>query len=315
MIATTPPYGPDDVSLLGTGAMGRPMAAHLVRALGPVRVWNRTRARAHELANLGARVVDHPAQAATPVVLTMLPDLPQVVDVVERNDGVLAGWATAGIEEPVLVVHGTVSPMEVREYANALRQRCGAVVVDAPVSGGTIGAERGDLSVMAGGDEEVVDALGPLFAHYAGMVRRMGAAGAGQMAKLCNQVVVAGTVGAVSEAVLLARRAGLDVAALLEVLGGGLAASELLRQKGCRWLEEDYTGGGSAANQLKDLRFVLGAAQTLGAPLPVSGAVTDLFAELVAAGEGELDHTAAYRALQRRSGDGATPPAGPPARA
>ena len=133
-------------------------------------------------------------------------------------------------------------------------------------------------------------------------VRRMGPVGSGQLAKACNQLVVASTVTAISEAMLLARSAGLDLEVLQELLLGGLASSEVLRQKGSNWLTEDFSVGGSAANQVKDLNFALTAAQEMGTVLPLSSTVRDLFRSLLAHGEGGLDHTAVYRTLQRLSG-------------
>jgi 3-hydroxyisobutyrate dehydrogenase-like beta-hydroxyacid dehydrogenase len=133
-------------------------------------------------------------------------------------------------------------------------------------------------------------------------VRRMGPVGSGQLAKACNQLVVASTVTAISEAMLLAQAAGLDREVLQELLLGGLAGSEVLRQKGSNWLTEDFSVGGSAVNQVKDLNYALASAQDLGAVLPLSSTVLDLFSSLVAHGEGDLDHTAVYRTLQRLSG-------------
>ncbi|MDQ0871041.1 3-hydroxyisobutyrate dehydrogenase-like beta-hydroxyacid dehydrogenase [Arthrobacter sp. V1I9] len=174
-------------------------------------------------------------------------------------------------------------------------------VLDAPVSGGTAGAENGTLSIMVGGDEPVARSLEPVFQAMGTTVRYMGPAGSGALAKACNQVIVAATVTAVSEAMLLARSGNLDLAVMLELLRGGLANSEVLRQKGERWLTGDFTGGGSARNQLKDLGFVLDAATTRGLELPVSTAVNELFEEMVANGDGALDHTGIHETLAKRS--------------
>lgn len=298
------PLRPGDVAVVGLGKMGEPMARNLLKKLGPVTVWNRTSAVAEQLGALGARVAPTLADAARPVVLTVLPDLPDVVAVVEQDDGLAAGWRASGIEDPILVVHGTVSPPAIREYADIAWCRYGARVVDAPVSGGPQGARDGTLSIMVGGDAATVGRLRPVLELLGSVVRHLGDVGAGQIAKACNQVVVAGTLSAVSEAVLLARRSGVDVTALLDVLAGGLAGSEVLRQKGVHWLERSYEAGGSARNQLKDLRFASELAASVGSPTPVTDVVRQLFEELVEAGDAELDHSAVYRAIERRVASG-----------
>lgn len=302
--AHLPPLSAEDIAVVGLGKMGQPMARNLLTKLGPVTVWNRTAAAAAQLGDLGARVAPTLTQAARPVVLTVLPDLPDVVTVVEQDGGLAAGWRAGGTEHPVLVVHGTVSPPAVREFANVAWRRYGARVVDAPVSGGPQGAREATLSIMVGGDAATVTRLRPVLEHLGSVVRHLGDVGAGQVAKACNQVVVAGTMSAVSEAVLLARRSGVDVTALLAVLAGGLAGSEVLRQKGAHWVEQSYEAGGSVRNQLKDLRIVSELARSAGSPTPVTDVVRQLFEELAEAGDGELDHSAVYRAIERRTQPG-----------
>ena len=302
--AHLPPLSPQDVAVVGLGKMGQPMARTLLSRFGPVTVWNRSAATAAQLADLGAHVAPTLAEAARPVVLTVLPDLPDVISVVEQDGGLAGGWRAAGIEQPVLVVHGTVAPPAVREYADVAWRRYGARVVDAPVSGGPIGAREGTLSVMVGGDPATVGRLRPVLEHLGSVVRHLGDVGAGQVAKACNQVVVAGTMSAVSEAVLLARRSGVDLPGLLDVLAGGLAGSEVLRQKGRHWVEQSYEAGGSVRNQLKDLRIVSSLAESVGSPTPVTDVVRQLFEELAEAGDAELDHSAVYRAIERRTESG-----------
>lgn len=284
------------VALLGLGPMGSPMARRLLAA-GPLTVWNRTASRAAEFAEAGARVAATPADAAEDVVLTVLPDLDQVESVLAGEWGLLRGWQERGVASPVLVVHGTVSPPRVAQLAKTLFDRQGVRVVDAPLSGGTVGAAAGTLSVMVGGDEPTARALFPLFEHFGRTVRYVGRSGAGALAKLCNQVIVASTVAAVSEAMALARTAGLDQEVLMELLRGGLADSELLRQKGGKWLADEYSAGGSAANQVKDLIYLREAAAAAGVRLSVADAVTALFAHMVERGDGALDHTGVIRTI------------------
>jgi 2-hydroxy-3-oxopropionate reductase len=255
----------------------------------------------HCLAAAGATIADTPAEAAQQVVLTVLTDLGDVRDVLNGTEGLIAGWERSAVASPVLVVMGTVSPTAVRELAAELSQR-GIRLVDAPLSGGVQGAAEARLSIMVGCEPGDFDEILPVLATLGRTVRRMGTVGSGQLAKACNQLVVASTVTAVSEAMLLARSAGLDLAVLQELLLGGLASSEVLRQKGVNWLTEDFSAGGSAANQVKDLNYALAAADEMETVLPLSSTVRDLFRSLLAHGEGNLDHTAVYRTLQRLSG-------------
>jgi 2-hydroxy-3-oxopropionate reductase len=289
-----------DVSLLGLGRMGEPIARRLLAGLGSLTVWNRTPAKAEALRSAGARVVTRPADAAAAVTLTVLTDLADVEELLDGEDGLLAGWAAAGVPRPVLVVHGTVSPVGVAALAERLAG-AGIDVVDAPVSGGVPGAESGALSVMVGGTPEAVDRAWPVLSLVGSTVRHLGPPGAGEVAKACNQVVVAGTIGALSEALLLADANGIDRGQLLELLGGGLAGSEVLRQKRGRWLTGDYEGGGSTANQLKDLRFVAETAAAGGLTLPIAATLSAVFERAVDDGDGALDHSGVALSLARHA--------------
>ena len=291
-----PPLGPGvSVSLLGTGPMGAPIAQNLIAAGVPLTLWNRTPEKAEAIH--GGTVAPRPADAATDVVLTVLPDLPQVEALLEGADGLLAGWAQAGVVEPVLVIHGTVAPTAVAAFAARCESLFGVVVIDAPLSGGTIGAEQGRLSVMAGGPGSVVQWLTPLFELYSSTVMWFGEAGAGATAKACNQIVVAATVTALSESMALAKASGLDLNKVQTILKGGLANSEVLQQKGSRWITGNFDGGGSAKNQLKDLRFVMDAAADAGLSLSVANTLTSEFEKMVGEGLGDLDHTGIYLSI------------------
>jgi 2-hydroxy-3-oxopropionate reductase len=277
--------------------MGAPMAANLVRGLGALTVWNRTPGKAAEVAAIGAREAAFPADAAADVVLTVLPDLPQVEEVLHGPDGLLAGWRRAHVPDPMLVVHGTVSPVAMRAFAETLLREHRVRVVDAPMSGGVPGAERGALSLMVGGDPADVEALAPVFAPIATTVVHFGPSGAGQIAKACNQVVAAGTIAALCEALCLAEHYGLPRADLLSALAGGLAGSTVLDQKRDRWLREDFTGGGSARNQLKDLGFARAAEDAAGAPSELTALLHEQFHRMVAGGDGDLDHSGLLRTI------------------
>jgi 3-hydroxyisobutyrate dehydrogenase-like beta-hydroxyacid dehydrogenase len=290
------------VSLLGLGRMGEPIARRLLASLGCLTVWNRTAAKASALEQAGARVAATPAEAAAPVTLTVLTDLVDVEDVLAGEEGLIAGWAAAAVERPVLVVHGTVSPVRIAALAQRLAGD-GIDVVDAPLSGGVAGAESGALSVMVGGAEDAVEHAWPVLSLVGSTVRYLGSSGAGETAKACNQVVVAATVSALSEALVLADASGIDRGHLLELLGGGLADSEVLHQKRDRWLTGDFFGGGSTANQLKDLRFVADIAAARGLNLPVAATLRQVFERAVADGEGELDHSAVELSLARHASE------------
>jgi 2-hydroxy-3-oxopropionate reductase len=289
------------VSVLGLGPMGAPIARNLLATFGPITVWNRTMTKARELVPVGCRLAQTPREAACAVTLTVLPDLNHVEALLGGETGLLAGWADRRIVTPVLVVHGTVSPVQVAEFARSLWADHHVRVIDAPLSGGTIGGANGTLSIMTGGDVGTAKSVEPLFAHYGRTVRYLGPSGSGQLAKACNQIVVAATVTALSEAMLLARTAGLDLQVLQEILQGGLARTEVLEQKGGKWRSQDFTEGGSARNQLKDLRFALDAGRSQRLDLPTTARVTELFAQMVADGDGDLDHTGVYRTIARAS--------------
>lgn len=240
----SPPQPPGTVGFVGLGAMGLPMAANLAKAGFDVLVWARGRIPLDAAVAAGCRAAGRPADVAAGArtVITMLPDLPQVRDVSAGPDGLLAGLDTAAPAEAMdtLVVMGTVSPVAVRALAQELRS-IGVTVVDAPVSGGVTGARDATLSIMAGGTEYAVESVRPYLTAMGSTVRRMGDTGAGSLAKACNQLVVAGTLVALSEAVVLGEHGGLDPAALLEVLAGGLASSEVLAQKRRHLADSDFT--------------------------------------------------------------------------
>jgi len=276
--------------------MGAPIARNIIAAGVPLTLWNRTAHKAEALA--GGRVAASPAEAASEVVLTVLPDLPDVERLLVGAEGLLAGWKAAGIGHPVLVIHGTVSPVAVAAFAAECQRNHGVTVVDAPLSGGTIGAEEGRLSTMVGGPRHVVEQITPLFGLYSSTVAWFGGAGAGSTVKACNQIVVAATVTALSEAMALAAASGLDLEQVQSVLAGGLANSEVLRQKGQRWIDADFEGGGSAQNQLKDLRFISEVAAAAGLTLPVAGSLLAAFQAMVSAGNGHLDHTGIYLGIR-----------------
>ncbi len=288
------------LGLFGPGRMGGPMAANLARAGYDVLTWTRSGELAPELAEAGVRRLDSPAEvgAQTRTVLTVLPDLPEVVAVCDGDEGALS-QAEPGT---TVVVMGTVSPPRLRSWAETVTAR-GHLVVDAPVSGGVEGARDGTLSVMVGGPDGAVQALGPVFDVLGGTVRHLGPVGSGQVAKACNQVIVATTLAALAEAVTLGTHAGLDTADLLDLLGGGLAGSRALADKGPRYVDGDFAPGGAARFQHKDLGFVLEAAREEGVAMPVAALVDQLFGAMRWTGRGDLDHSGVVEIVRMLSGD------------
>ncbi|WP_405513214.1 NAD(P)-dependent oxidoreductase [Streptomyces canus] len=298
---TSPPQQPGTVGFVGLGAMGLPMAANLAKAGFDVLVWTRGRIPLDAAVAAGCRAAGRPADVAAGArtVITMLPDLPQVREVSAGPDGLLAGLDTAAPAEAMdtLVVMGTVSPVAVRALAQELRS-FGVTVVDAPVSGGVTGARDATLSIMAGGTPYAVESVRPYLTAMGSTVRRMGDTGAGSLAKACNQLVVAGTLVALAEAVVLGEHGGLDPAALLEVLAGGLASSEVLAQKRRHLADSDFTPSGPARYLHKDLGFVLDSAADAHVELPLSTSVARLYAAIDDRGLGDLDNSVVLRLLR-----------------
>lgn len=279
------PAGVGSVSVLGLGPMGMPMARNLLASGLPTTVWNRTRSRAEGIGADGARVAETVADAAADVVLSVLPDVPQLRELLDEP--ALAAFGAAGT---VLVVTSTTSPEHVRALGEELAPR-GIRVLDAPMSGGVAGAEAGTLSMMVGGEEADLAVARPVLEVIGGTLTHLGPLGAGSLAKLCNQVVVAGTLASIAEALGLARAGGIDPAQVMEVLSTGLAASEVLTQKREKLLEREYSLGGSTDNQVKDLRYATAAMEGEGLTGRLSPVLLEMFTELVRRGAGQDDHT------------------------
>lgn len=287
------------IAFLGLGRMGQPMSQHLATAGFPVRAWNRSPRPGIEPPGTDYALTDSAATAAAGagVIVTMLPDLAEVRHVCSGPGGALS----AARRGAIVVVMGTVSPVGVRQWAAELAAD-GFRVVDAPVSGGDVGAREASLSIMVGGaDEDVAEVLAPLQAMGT-VVRHLGPIGAGQLAKACNQVVVATTLTALGEALTLGARGGLDVEALLDVLAGGLAGSRALEVKRTLLATHEFVPGGSAGFQHKDLGFALEAARAEGVSMPVTAVVDQLFGAMRWTGHGEDDHSGVMQITELLSG-------------
>lgn len=291
---------------VGLGLMGGHMAANLLKAGWTVTGWNRSAVALDDFAaHGGVRVADVAALRDEPVIIFMLPDLSYIEDAAQE---LLAGWAA---EPPkpgtAVVVMSSVSPAAVRDFGArvAAVSRGNAVVVDAPVSGGTKGAEDGTLAIMAGAEERDFQRVLPLFNAMGGTVRRLGPLGSGSLAKACNQLIVGTTTAALAEAAELAERSGMDVGALYEVLSGGLAGSRVLDIVGPRLAAKDYEPTGPAKFMHKDLSFVLESAAAVEAAVPMATAGVELYAELKRQGLGGLDLAAVRQTISNLSDNNA----------
>ncbi len=242
------------VGVIGLGIMGAPMARNLLRAGFPLVVWNRTPQRADALVAAGAERAASPREVAerAAIAITMLSDSPDVAEVYRAVDGVLAG-AGAG---DVLIDMSTIAPRVARELAAEAAAR-GAAMLDAPVSGGDVGAQEGTLSIMVGGDAAALERARPALEALGTRITHVGASGAGQVVKACNQIVVGLTLEALGEALVLGSKAGVDPAAIVEALGGGLAASRVLEVRGPKLLARDFEPGFKLDLHAKDLAIVL----------------------------------------------------------
>jgi len=271
------------VGFVGLGIMGRPMAGHLRRAGHPLTVFNRTAGRSDDLVAAGARVAASPAEvaAASEVIVVMVSDTPDVEEVVAGPRGLIEGIRPGS----VVVDMSTVSPDLERRLAARLRER-GADLVDAPVSGGDVGARNATLAIMAGGEPATVERVRPLLMRMGKNVTHCGPVGAGQLAKLCNQILVGVTLLGVSEAIALARGSGLDPEVMIKAVEGGAAASWQLSNLGPRILRGDFEPGFMVDLIQKDLRIVLETADVAGAPIPATALVRQLFLAAQARGLG-----------------------------
>jgi 2-hydroxy-3-oxopropionate reductase len=261
-------------------------------------VHNRTRTKAEQLAQHGARVAASPREVAqtSDVVITMLPGPPEVEEVVAGEGGLLEGAA----EGSLIVDMSTSSPLLARQLASMARER-GVRMLDGPVSGGDVGARDGTLSIMVGGEDEDFERARPLFEVMGETVVHVGGAGAGQVVKACNQIVVALVIEAVAEALVLGSKAGVAPDRVVEVLPGSLASNRVLEVKGEKFLSHEFTPGGKVEYHRKDLGIALAAGREYGVTLPVTALVEQMFGVLEAKGRGGWDHSALLTLIEEGS--------------
>ena len=287
------------VAFLGLGTMGAAMAANLGRAGYPLTVWNRTPGRATGLVELGATEAATPARAsaAAEVVLVCVSDSPDVEAVILGPDGAIEGLRPGSL----VIDCSTISPSVSRSIAERLAT-AGVGFVDAPVSGGSEGAQKGTLSIFCGGSPADVERARPVLGAMGRTITHVGSVGSGQAVKAVNQVILAGTYLGVAEGLVLAMKAGLDVPQVVDALGGGAAQSWVLANRSGRMIENEYPLGFKVALHLKDLGIALGLAEELGASLPVGELCEAIERDLVAAGHADDDMSAVARSIRSRSG-------------
>jgi 2-hydroxy-3-oxopropionate reductase len=286
---------PETIGFIGLGIMGKPMARNLLRAGFPLVVQHRYQAVTDEFLAAGARAAARPRDiaASCDVVITMLPGPTQVEEVLVGPDGIIEG-THAGL---VVIDMSTIAPVVASTLAARLAED-GITLLDAPVSGGEKGAVAGTLSIMVGGDEETCKRCLPIFQALGKTIVHVGASGAGQVVKACNQIVVALVIEAVSEALVLGSKAGVDPAKILQALSGGLAANRVMELRGASMLAHDFTPGGRLRFHHKDLGFALETARRYGVSLPMTALVDQMFASLEVRGRGDLDHSALLTYLE-----------------
>ena len=282
---------PDTIGFIGLGVMGKPMAKNLIKAGCSLVVHNRSRSAVDELVAAGAQPGASPADIArrSTIVITMVPDTPDVQRVLTGADGVLSAVQRGAVVVDMSSISPTVTQQLAREVASH-----GASMLDAPVSGGEIGAINASLSIMVGGDEAAFARVLPVLQAMGNKDRivHIGPSGAGQVCKICNQIAIGGALAGVSEAFALAKKAGVDAARVRQALLGGFAASRVLEVHGERMLTGNYKPGFRTRLYQKDLRLANEAALANGVAVPGTALITQLINALVASGGGDLDYAA-----------------------
>lgn len=284
---------PSPIAFLGIGLMGEPMAQNLLRTGFRLKVWNRTTSKTEALVAAGAELASSPADTVRNVqVLVMMLENGAVATELLFKQGVAAACRPGTL----VIDMSSIAPAIAEDHARLLTER-GLRYIDAPVSGGTVGAAEGTLAIMAGGSAADLKSAAPVF-RALGTVTHVGPHGRGQLCKLVNQTIVAVTIGAVAEGLILARVGGADPAQVRKAILGGFCQSRILEEHGQRMIDRNFVPGGAVRNQLKDLEAVLEVARKAGLHLPLTERVRDLFAALAESGKEDLDHSALILQLE-----------------
>jgi 2-hydroxy-3-oxopropionate reductase len=286
------------IGFIGLGIMGRSMASRLLEAGYPLVVYDINPQAVGALAGQGAARGSSAADVAarSQVIITMLPDTPDVEQVVFGEQGVLEGIQPGA----ALIDMSTIAPAMAQRIAQAA-EAAGFAALDAPVSGGDVGAQQGTLSIMVGGSVEAFEAVLPILQVMGRRVVLCGGPGAGQTVKACNQILVGITIAGVSEALALGAKAGVDPAKIVEVLSGGLARCGVLENRGARMIDGDFAPGFRSRLHYKDMRIAVASGQDYGVPLPLTALVHELFKEMVLAGRGDYDHSGLLTLVEDRA--------------
>jgi len=288
------------VGYIGLGLMGKPMARNILKAGFPLVVHNRSRGPVDELVALGAQAASSPAEVAARVdiVITNLPDSPDVEQVALGPQGIIAA-ARPGL---IFIDHSTIKPETARHIAQVLGEK-GVLCLDAPVSGGDIGAQQGTLTIMVGGPVEALEKARPVLEAEGRTITHIGGPGAGQVAKVANQIMVAAQMVAMAELLLLAQKAGVDPQRVVQAIRGGAAQCWTLDHKPQRLFAGDRNPGFKAHMMLKDLDIVLDTARAYGMPLPATATHTQLYRAMQQLGLGELDNSAVIAVYEALTGE------------
>lgn len=286
------------IGFVGVGFMGKPMARNLMRTGYPLVVHDKNRGPVQELVAEGAREAFSPKEVAQSVetIFTSLPDDKIVEEVVLGEDGIIEGKKSGA----VLVETSTISPATARKIAEKLAPK-GVEMLDAPLSGGVVGAEKATLSVMVGGKAEIFERVLPLLQKLGKNITHIGGHGTGQIAKAANQIIVALSIDAVAEALIFAKKAGADPAKVRKALLGGFAQSRVLEEHGQRILDRNFEPGGKMRFHQKDIGIVLSIAKELGIYLPGTSMMADLWNAMTAQGMLDWDHSALVKVLEQMS--------------
>jgi 3-hydroxyisobutyrate dehydrogenase-like beta-hydroxyacid dehydrogenase len=286
----------ETIGFIGLGLMGQPMSLNLKKAGARLIVHNRSRPVVDEMVAAGMIAASTPGAVATQAktIIVMVSDTPAAQAVIGGPDGILSAVGP----DSLIIDMGTTAVSATRRLA-AVVSEAGGQYVDAPVSGGVVGAGDGTLTIMAGGSEDAIKRAMPFFEVLGGRLTHIGGVGTGQIAKAANQVIVGLVIGAVAEALTLARRAGADPAKVRQALKGGFADSRILELHGQRMVSGDFRPGGKATTQRKDLSQALDLAIEVGLEMPATRLNRDLYDRLIAAGCGDEDHSALIKILDR----------------
>lgn len=287
------------IGFIGLGVMGKPMSRNLVRAGYRLVVHNRSREPVKELVEVGAEEAFSAKEVASrsELIITMLPDSPDVELVALGEEGLIGGVS----EGDIYIDMSTIAPPVAVEVAEAMAEK-GVRCLDAPVSGGDVGAQEGTLSIMVGGDKDLFNEVRPIFEVLGKTITLCGPNGAGQTVKACNQIQVALNLIGMAEALVLGAKAGVDPAVVVKVLSGGFAQSRVMDVRGPRIIKRIFEPGFKSRLHYKDLNIIHEAARAYGLSLPASALAHELFGAMQAQGWGDLDHSAVLRVIELLAG-------------